>query len=191
MKLNRRCFRMAVLALSAGIVAAEARESSWTSVQSESSLEFITTFEGADAPGKFNHFKVDLNLDPAKLAESFLLVQVDTTSASFGSGDIDAEIAQTDWFDAKTYPSAEFKSDRILHAEGTNYVAEGMISIKGVSKPLSVPLRWSRTGQDATLAGELTLSRLDFGIGSGTWATNPLIGFDVRVRFKVHMTIRP
>jgi polyisoprenoid-binding protein YceI len=35
------------------------------------------------------------------------------------------------------------------------------------------------------MAGELTLDRTRFGIGSGEWATPDPIGLDVKVKFKV------
>jgi len=180
-----------IVTLTSGILATQAYASSWVSVSAESMLEFTTKYEGAEAPGQFKQFNVDLNLDPEQLAESFLLVTVDVTSASLGSTDIDEAIAQPEWFDAKTFPQAEFKSDRILHLGEANYLAEGVVSIKGVDKPVNVSFHWSEAGQNAIISGELTLSRVDFGIGSGAWATDPSIAYNVRVRFEVHLAIRP
>jgi polyisoprenoid-binding protein YceI len=180
-----------IVALTTGLLAAQTCASTWKSVAGESSLEFTTTFEGAEASGRFEQFKVDLNLDPAQLAESFLIVQVDIASATFGGADIDEAIAQAEWFDTKTFPHAEFKSNSIRHVGGANYAAEGLVSIKGVNKPLNVPHHWSENGQSAVITGELILSRLEFGIGSGAWATDPSIGYPVQVRFEVHLVIQP
>ena len=180
-----------ILVLTSSLLTAQTHASSWTSVPVASRLEFTTTFEGTEAPGQFKQFNVELNLDPEQLSESFLLVMVDVTSASFGSADIDEAIAQAEWFDAKTFPRAEFKSDRILQSMGANYVAEGVVSIKGVDKPVNVHFHWSEAGQNANISGELTLSRLDFGIGSGAWATDPSIAYDVQVHFEVHLAIQP
>lgn len=172
-------------AVLAAVLAAPVYPATWQSVQAGSKLEFIAIYEGAEAPGQFGRFAVTTRFDPLSLDTSSILVDVDIASASMGNAEMDETIAQPVWFDAAAFPQAEFRSDKIHAVNELEYVAEGILSIKGVKKPVTVPFHWRPKGRDAEMTGSLTLSRVDFGIGSGEWATDTSIGHAVQVRFKV------
>jgi polyisoprenoid-binding protein YceI len=173
------------LALLAAMLSTHLYAASWRSVQDQSQLEFIASYEGAEAPGRFNRFDVLVSIDPSSLAVRSLLVDVDISSASMGNDDIDEAIAQTEWFNVQAYPHARFRSEQVRAVNDSEYVAEGVVSIKGVSKPISVPFRWRSHDQEAKLTGSLVLSRVDFGIGSGEWEADTPIGHEVQVRFGI------
>ncbi len=173
------------LALLAVVLSAQLYAASWRSVQDQSQLEFVTTYEGAEAPGRFQRFDVLVSYDASSLAVRSLLVDVDITSASMGNDEIDEAIAQTEWFNAKAFPHARFRSEQVRAVNDSEYVAEGVVSIKGVSRPITVPFRWRSHDLDAKLTGSLILSRVDFGIGSGEWEADTPIGHDVQVRFGI------
>lgn len=183
--MNQMLFARCIVTLLAAVLTSPVYPASWQSVQGESKLEFIATYEGADAPGQFGRFAVTTSFDPLALDTSSILVDVDITSASMGNAEIDEAIAQPEWFDAAAFAQAEFRSEKIHATNDLEYVAEGILSLKGVKKPVTVPFRWRPKGQNAEMTGSLTLSRVDFGIGSGEWETDASIGHAVQVRFKV------
>jgi len=57
-----------------------------------------------------------------------------------------------------------FEAD-ILRADA-GFVAEGTLSIKGNSVPVTLPFDLAIAGDTATMTGALTLDRRDFGIGA-------------------------
>lgn len=183
--MNRMPFARCVIAVLAMMLTTPVYAASWQSVQGESKLEFIATYEGADAPGQFGQFAVTSNFDPLSLDTSSILVDVDITSASMGNAEIDEAIAQPEWFDAAAFAQAEFRSEKIHATNDLEYVAEGILSLKGVKKPVTVPFRWRPDGRTAEMTGSLTLSRVDFDIGSGEWETEASIGHAVQVRFTI------
>jgi len=175
--------------LLAAVVAAQAHAETWRSIQDQSTLEFMVDYEGAAAPGRFDRFEVLLSVDPATGKPGDLQVSVDTTSAGMGSTDIDDAVAAPEWFDSRSFPRASFRSDNIQEHEDLGYAAEGVVSIKGVDRPLTVPFHWRTESDEAEMTGSVILSRLDFGIGTGEWASGSPIGTQVEVRFTV--TLKP
>jgi len=163
-----------------------AQGAAWKMDPSGSKLEFIATFEKTPASGVFKEFDARLRFDPAKPAGGSLDVTVKVTSADMGIADVNKEIRNKDWFDYSGFPQAEFQSTD-LRRDGNRYVARGTLALKGVKQAVEVPFTWAASGDGATMEGELTLKRGDFGIGLGEWKATDTIGADVRVKFKVKL----
>lgn len=183
--MNPMPFARCAGALLAAVLTAPVYPAAWHSIQAESKLEFIASYEGAEAPGQFGQFAVTTSFDPLSLATSSIFVDVDITSASMGNAEIDEAIAQPEWFDAAAFSQAEFRSEKIHATNDLEYIAEGILSLKGVKKPVTVPFRWRPDGQKVEMTGSLSLSRVDFNIGSGEWETDASIGHAVQLRFRV------
>lgn len=177
--------------MAAGLFCLTAQAANWTSVADGSSLEFIARYEGTEAPGRFEQFNVDLVFSPELTAGTSIRVEVSTASARLGSEELDEAVKTPEWFDAETFPLAVFISNGIVRSGASDYIASGVLSIKGVSKNIEVPLHWSSDSRQAEISGELSLSRLDFGIGSGEWSKDQTIGFDVNVRFRIKLESGP
>jgi len=174
-----------------GPVLSPARAANWVSDAADSRLEFFVSYEGAEAAGEFLEFDVQLELAPRNTQESKLLVEVNVASATMHSADLDEAIAAPEWFDVQNFPMAEFRSDQIVPEGPDRYRADGTVTIRGVSKLVSVPIRWQQDDGLTAIGGELVLSRMDYGIGAGEWANDDLIAHAVRVRFDIRLTSPP
>ena len=183
--MNTLQFKLCVLALMANVLCAPLHAETWRSVPDQSQLAFIANYEGAEAFGQFKRFDVLVSFDRASLTFRSLLVDVEISSANMDNPEIDETIGQTEWFNIKAFPRAQFRSDQVRSVKGSEYVAKGIVSIKGVNKSVSIPFRWRSYGQDAKMTGAVILSRVDFGIGSGEWAADSPIGHAVKVRFDI------
>ena len=168
------------------LVAMPALAADWKMDPSGSRLEFVATFEKNPAPGVFKEFDARLSFDPDKPAGGSLHVTIKVTSADMNIPDVNKEIRNKDWFDYSGFPQAEFHSTD-LRADGKRYVARGTLTLKGVKQAVEVPFTFAPSGDGATMEGELTLRRADFGIGLGEWKATDTIGADVRVKFKVKL----
>ena len=164
-----------------------AQGADWKMDPSGSKLEFIATFEKTAAPGVFKEFDARLRFDPDKPAGGSLDVAVKVTSADMSIPDVNKEIRNKDWFDYAGFPQAEFHSTDLRRVEGNRYAARGTLSLKGAKQPVEVPFTWTASGDGATMEGELTLKRGDFGIGLGEWKATDTIGGEVKVKFKVKL----
>ena len=91
-------------------------------------------------------------------------------SATTNNDDTQAELPGKDWFSAATHPTATFSATRFRHVSGNRYQASGTLSLRGVSRPLSLSFTLTISGDVATMTGSATIDRTVFGVGQGEWA---------------------
>jgi polyisoprenoid-binding protein YceI len=176
-----------VLAL-ALLASGPALAADWKVDPAASRLEFIASFEKTAAPGVFREFDARLaRFEPDKPEAGKLDVTVKVTSADMKNGDVNRAIRGPEWFDFARFPQAEFHAEDIRRTAPGRYLARGMLSLKGVKKELEVPFTWQESGNAATMEGEVSVERLQFGIGTGEWANGSTIGLGVRIKFNVRL----
>lgn len=177
------------LILGSSIIAltASAHAAQWKMNPAASRLGFRASYENEAAPGAFKQFDTRLRFDPARPADGKLDVTVRLDSVDMNSTEINDAIREPDWFDLKRFPQAEFHSQEIRQTAPGRYVARGTLSLKGSQQQVAVPFAWDGNGKTATMAGEVTLNRGAFGIGTGEWASGNIIGLDVKVSFDVRL----
>ena len=94
-------------------------------------------------------------------------VEVTVAIPSLTLGSVTAQAMGTDFFDAEAFPRAVFAAD-ILPApdgSGTDYVAEGTLSLRGAEVPVTLPFDLTMEGDRAVVEGVATVDRLEFGMG--------------------------
>jgi polyisoprenoid-binding protein YceI len=161
----------------------------WAVEPAASRLGFVGTWEDTPFEGVFHRFRADIDFDPEALGSSRFDVRVEVGSADTQSSDRDAELVGPNWFSARAHPEAHFLATSFRSDGPGRYVAQGTLTLKGVSRPLALPFAWRAQGKGAVLDTEVVLRRTDFRVGEGEWASGETIGIDVRV--VAHLTLRP
>jgi polyisoprenoid-binding protein YceI len=156
----------------------------WSSVTTESELRFSAYYEGEELAGRFTAFSVTLETKGEVGEPAVLRVEVATASADMNDREVNAEIAEPEWFDVRAFPAATFESRDIQPAEN-GFIANGRLRIKGIERALQIPLEWACEGDRATLAGSVRLSRQDWQVGTGEWSNNASLSDRVDVRWRV------
>ena len=87
-----------------------------------------------------------------------------------------------DWFAVDQFPKATFTATKFTKTGENRYRADGQVSIKGVTKPASLPFRLTIEGDRATMTGQTTLDRTAFGIGQGEFGATDQIPAAVTVQ---------
>jgi polyisoprenoid-binding protein YceI len=176
--MNRLSYRAltVLLALAAPCMASAADYS----VQSGSTLGFTGSFQGSDFNGQFNKWTAAISYDTAKLASSKFDVTVDLSSAKTGDGDRDSALPGPDFFDTAKYPQAHFVTTG-FRQQGNQVIADGTLTLRGVTKPVSLNVSFKPQGSGATLDVSGSVNRLDFGVGGGQYKDTSVIGADVKV----------
>jgi polyisoprenoid-binding protein YceI len=149
-------------------------------VQSGSKLGFTSNFQGSSFDGQFDKWTATISYDAAKLASSKFDVTVDLSSAKTGDNDRDKALPGTDFFDTAKYPTAHFVTTG-FHQQGSQVIADGTLTLRGVTKPVSLNVTFKPQGSGATLDVSGSLNRLDFGVGGGEYKDTSVIGADVKV----------
>lgn len=171
------------LALAAAFAAPAALATDWRAGD-ESRLGFSASYMGDAFEGRFADFTPQIRFDPADLASARFDVRINLSSADTDSTDRDELLVGPEFFNAGAVPEARYVAGSFKALGGNAFVAEGELSLNGVSRP--VPLRFTWTpGTPAVLEGEATLSRLAFKVGEGDWADTELLPDEVRVRTRL------
>lgn len=163
--------------------------SAWTVDPARSTLTFSGTYQGEKFAGRFRHFGAKrIDYDPAHLDAAKFDVTIDVASVDTANAERDQALPGADFFDTAKFPRAHFVTTRFRKGADGAVLADGTLSLRGVSKPVTLRVVYAPGSQ--TLDVDTTLKRLDFGIGSGDWADTSLIGNDVAVHGHLALTSR-
>jgi polyisoprenoid-binding protein YceI len=98
---------------------------------------------------------------------------------------------QSNWLNVAAYPEIVFYSKDIRRDGANRYVAEGILNLKGITKPLAVPFTWTDNGSHAILQGMVKIHRSSYGIGDdpaeSTSPIAPSLGEEVAVSLMVSL----
>lgn len=184
----------AVLALGNVLtVPADAAEP-WTVLDS-SWLGFTFSQQGQPTEGEFEDFTAKIVFDPQNLEQSRIDVEIDVTSVDTGHKDRDATLRSSALFNVEQWPTASFTSDRLVRAGDGAYEVHGALTIRDVTRDVVLPFELvieqhpdDPGKQLAKARGEVTLSRLEFGVGQGDWSSTKQVGDEVVVRVAIDAT---
>ena len=167
--------------LASALIAGPTAAANWVVDKAQSRLGFKGVVEGDVFDGSFRKWDARISFDPKALATSKVLVTIDTGSAYTGDADRDGSLPTPEWFDPKRFPTATFAANRIVDLGGGRYQAIGELTVKGIKKPLVLPFTLAIIGDVAKMQASLVLNRTAFGIGSGKWNSDELVGTKVTV----------
>ncbi len=158
----------------------------WIIDLAQSSLDFEVQQYSHPFTGGFKNFGGDIVFDPGHLDQAHVAIWIDIASLETGSTDRDEEAKATDWFDVSNHPKATFTADSFTEAGPNQYTAHGILTVRGVAKPVDLPFTLEiRENKTALMKAELNLRRLDFGIGQGEWQAADAISDVVKVTITV------
>ncbi len=122
--------------------------------------------------GGFDAFEGSLYLDGSDPARSTASIDVTIGSVNTGIGDRDAHLLGSDFFDAELFPLMTFRSTRAAQLGGDAYRITGELTIKDVTRPLSIDLEFTGSAKDVYgnervgFEGSAEILRSDWGL---TW----------------------
>ena len=125
----------------------------------------------ATVRGQFTEFTGTAHVDTAIPANSKVEVSIVANSISTGNEQRDGHLLSGDFFETEQYPNITFTSTDVAR-DGDEWTITGDLTIKGVTKPISVPFEFTGSAQDPFgntrigFEGEATLLRKDWGL---TW----------------------
>lgn len=165
----------------------EARAAEWKILPDQSEIGFSGSAAGQTIEGVFEQFSGDVKFDPAAPEQTEATIIIQIGSVSTGNSDVDGTLPGSDWFNTSEYPQATFTADSAVKAEGENaYLLNGTLELKGNSGEVAVPFTIDISGDTASATGELTINRLEYGVGpdgpiSGITVTEEVtVSFDLQ-----------
>lgn len=168
----------------APVVEVPSFEKNYTVVATDSRLGFSATQEGVGFTGEFTEFDVAILFDPAALETSQVWVMVPLASFDAGSTDRNSNVSSNIWFDSRRFPTAVFKATS-LRADGDGYLANGTLSLKGLTQPISFAFDVKEADGRAVMTAEFPINRTRWNIGQDPWNTEDYVGLNVMLDIRV------
>lgn len=177
---------LAAVALPAIAQAPELSAPAWTVDHTQSRLGFSSASDGQPLTGQFRSWDAQIAFDPANLGASSATVTIALGSVETQDTTQAPQLSEDIWFRTAMFPNATFRTSAI-RAEGDGYVADGMLTIRDQTKPVSMPFDLTIDGDVAKMNGALTINRKDWGLGVGGWQDSHV---DAGVKVEVSVTAR-
>jgi polyisoprenoid-binding protein YceI len=116
-----------------------ATKTNWTIDPSHSEIAFnVRHLMIANVRGVFTEFKAKIETIDFDFATALVNFTLASSSVSTGDEKRDAHLKSPDFFDSEKYKEITFKSDSIKKVDADSYVMVGSLTIKGISKQISL-----------------------------------------------------
>lgn len=166
---------------------------SWEVDKAHSGLVFYVDHIFSKVFGQFKTFDADIAFDPDHLDESSVVITIQVDSIDTGIAKRDKHLLSADFFNAGKSPEMVFTSKSITKESDSLYSVTGALEVKGKSYPLTLPLQYLGPKDHPMMKGslvagfniDLTLDRLAYGIGDGTFFEKGVVGKEVVVQLSV------
>lgn len=134
--------------------------------------------------GTLQGLKGNIMFDPANLQAASFDVSVNAATVKTGIGKRDEHLHKEEFFNVQQFPEIRIVSTKIEKGKADNtYVLYGTLTMKGISKPVTIPFNAIPAANGMTFKGTFTLNRLDYTIGDrGKIENEVIVHLDVFAR---------
>lgn len=143
----------------------------WVSDPAHSELQFkVKHLMISKVTGGFKDFTIHAETEGEDFSKAKVNVKIQLGSVSTGQNDRDNHLKSADFFDVEQNPVMEFNATSIQAKGDEDYQMDGELSIKGISKPVSLKMEYGGTAVDpwgnskAAFSIEGKISRKDWGL---------------------------
>jgi polyisoprenoid-binding protein YceI len=124
-------------------------------------------------PGSFAEFTGTFTFDPSKIEDSKADAVISVKSVDTSDKKRDDHLRGEDFFAADKFPNISFKTTKIEAVIGQGFKATGDLTIRGITKPVSLDVSFTGAAKDpwgkerAAFSATTKINRKDFGL---TWS---------------------
>lgn len=162
----------------------------WELDSAESIVIFKYSYEGTPYEGQFGNVSAVFDIDPLKPSACKFEVTIPIDGINVDSPETLDYLLDLEMFDVDQWPTATFKAEKCSLDSLNSFTSEGMLTIRDQTHPISFPFKLDIESCDGQvcfhLTSEVTVQRLDFGVGQGYWANTATIPNDVGIEIDVY-----
>jgi polyisoprenoid-binding protein YceI len=120
--------------------------------------------------GAFNEFEGSAHLDAENPSRSTASLTIKSASIDTRNEQRDGHLRSNDFLDPENYPEITFVSTAVDQLDDTTYRMTGDLTIRGITKPVSVDFEYSGSATDpfgnarVGFEGSTTINRKDWGV---------------------------
>lgn len=151
---------------------------------SQASITFKIKNAGLNVEGKLTGFEGKISFEPTNLAQSQIQASVKVETIETGIGARDKHLKKEEYFYAEKYPKIEMISKGFEAKNATDFVGYFTLNLKGKSREISFPFKYQITSETATLEGNFTINRQDYGVGENSWVLSDKATIFIKINLK-------
>jgi polyisoprenoid-binding protein YceI len=181
--------KLSSAAVAALLLSAPAFADTWVIDKAHSDVSFQIRHIVSRVRGSFTDFSGTITADPARPETASVEFTVKAATIDTANDNRDKDLRGANFFDAEQFPEITFKSSKVKAAGTDKYDVTGTLTMRGVSKEVTLPVQFLGFGKDprgtekAGFSIDFTLNRKDYGI---VWnraldTGGALLGDDVQV----------
>ena len=143
--------------------------------------------------GSFKQFNAEVETDGEDFTTAKVNLSADVNSINTNNEQRDAHLRHGDFFDADNHPQIKFESTKLQKLDDENYQLEGILTMRGTSKPVVLKAEfggitldpWGNIRTGFTVNGKI--NRKDFGVSFSMVSETGgiLLGEDVTINANV------
>lgn len=166
-----------------------AQAKSWELDKPHANIYFGVDHIFTQVRGHFDEFSAKINFDPENLAAGNFFFEIEVDSINTNNGKRDKHLRSADFFNESDYPVIQFQSTSIVSTGSNTYDVAGTLTMKGKEYDFILPLTLAgvkdhpmvKGAQVAGLNAELSIDRLEYGVGNGKYYKLGVVGKDVEI----------
>ena len=172
------------------IIGAQAQAANFEIDTAESRVVFKYSYEGTPYEGEFKNVEATFNIDPMNPASCDFMVTIPIADISVGDAETLDYLMDLEMFDVDQFPTASFHAEKCSMSSMNQFSSEGTLTIRDQTHPMTFPFTLEMEMYDGQprfhLTSEVTVQRLDYGVGQGYWANTATIPNEVSVVIDVY-----
>jgi polyisoprenoid-binding protein YceI len=138
-------------------------------------IEWTGTKPGGKHDGGFAQFSGTITSPNRDAASTTVSVEIDIDSLTSDDSKLTNHLKSPDFFDAKKYPKATFRSTAIKEAAAGTYEVTGDLTLHGTTKPITFPAKVTVEGDKLSLDSTFTFDRTEYGITFDPSKVDPIV----------------
>jgi len=135
---------------------------------------------GADVKGTISDLKSTIRFYPDDVPRSSITTAIRPATINTGNKKRDNHLKTIDFLEVEKYSSISFIS-KSFRQIGEYYVVEGDLTLKDVTKPITIPFEFINYGDSAVFRGDFNINRLDYHVGK----RSHFMGNEVRIHLDI------
>ncbi len=152
-------------------------------IVASSSIKFKIKNAGFNVDGSFTGLTAKINFDENKSYGNTIEAVIEAKTIKTGIGKRDEHLKKDEYFGVDKFSKITIKSTAFGKEKDGSFKGFFKLTLKDKTKDVVIPFKFTETNGKATLIGEFTIDRLDFGVGekSMVLANNALIKLEVTI----------
>lgn len=167
-----------------------ARAAMWELDPGQSLVVFQYSYGGEPFQGEFRNVQASFDIDPLRPGSCAFEVTIPIEELYVDSPEVKDYLLDYELFDVDTWPTASFKASNCSIQSANSFTSDGTLTIRDQTHPVSFPFTLDVETCDGQvcfhLTSEVTIQRLEFGVGQGYWANTAEVPNEVVVEVDVY-----